>query len=134
MNILINAAFEHLRMRRLLHFCLSKCGVYKRAALKRGITVSKIWKKKRGKMKNTRLCKYSETSLQRYHQDRVKVSAIRRFPLYRDSKFLPQSYFLGVLVLCHHKALPAKPPKEMNLWKSLAVDTLFYFLLNFSSL
>ena len=27
------------------------------------------------------------------HQDQVKVSATRRFPLYKDSNFVPQSWF-----------------------------------------
>ena len=39
MNFLVNAAFGHLRMWRLLHFSLLKCGVYWRAAFKRWNTV-----------------------------------------------------------------------------------------------
>ena len=42
-NFLINAAFEHVRMRRLFHFSLPKCGVYWRAAFKRGNTVLKVF-------------------------------------------------------------------------------------------
>ena len=52
-NFLINAAFEHLRMwrllgvfirgRRLFHFSFPKWGVYWRAALKRGHTVRKLF-------------------------------------------------------------------------------------------
>ena len=42
MNFLINAAFEDaafIRDRRLFYFSLPKCGVYKRAAFKRGSTI-----------------------------------------------------------------------------------------------
>ena len=38
-NFLINSGFEDLRIRRLFHFSLPKCGVYRRAAFKRGNTV-----------------------------------------------------------------------------------------------
>ena len=48
MNFLINAAFEDaafvrglfIRGRRLINFSFPKCGVYKRAAFKRGNTVN----------------------------------------------------------------------------------------------
>ena len=112
-NFLINFAFEHLMGRYLFYFSFPKCGVYKRAAFKKGNTVydQNIWGGGGGgRGKSERCLKWGDGVIKVSFQKHLK-SCSRRRRRYR---------------WCH-QPFPPPPSTPMKKDRTLSVTALIFY-------